>query len=90
VLHDSLPARWPAVGDLRIDDAGRIWIQLAGPVRQLPEWAVFSAEGTYLRSVLLPAGTVLHAVRGTRLYAEQKGAGDVPRVVVFEVRGAPQ
>jgi hypothetical protein len=88
-LRDSLPARWPAVADVLVDDAGRIWIGLAGPRERPPEWAVFSPDGQYLRSVLLPAGTVLRSVRGTRLYAERRDSADVPRVVVLATEETP-
>ena len=89
VLGDSLPARWPAVGDLRVDDRDRLWINLAGPLDQPVEWAVFSPDGRYLRSVFLPPRTTLHAVRAGRAYADRVDATGVPRVVVFGIRPEP-
>jgi hypothetical protein len=89
VLADSLPARWPAVGDLRVDDRDRVWISLAGPLDQPVEWAVFSAGGRYLRSVFLPPRTTLHAVRAGRAYADRVDAAGVPRVMVLGIRPEP-
>lgn len=89
VLGDSLPARWPAVGDLRVDERDRIWISLAGPFDQPVEWAVFSPSGRYLRSVFLPPRTTLHVIRSGRAYAERVDSSAVPHVVVFELRPVP-
>lgn len=89
VIGDSVPARWPAVADLRVDDGDRIWLGLAGPLDQPVEWTVFSPSGRYLHSVFFPAGTTLHAVRSGRAYAERVDSSGVPHVVVFEVRPQP-
>jgi hypothetical protein len=89
VLDDSLPERWPALQDLRVDDRDRLWIRLSGPADQLAEWAVFAADGRYTRSVLLPPRTTLHAVRSGRVYADRVDSAGVPRVVGFELRQQP-
>jgi len=89
VMDDSLPARWPAVGDLLVDDRDRVWINLAGPLDEPAEWAVFSPDGRYLRSVFLPPRTTLHAVRAGRAYADRVDAAGVPQVIVFGIRPEP-
>jgi hypothetical protein len=89
VLADSLPARWPAVADLRVDDRDRIWINLPGPVDQPVEWAVFSPSGRYRRSVFLPPRTVLHAIRSGRAFTDRTDSTGVPHVVVFELHPEP-
>lgn len=89
VMVDSLPTRWPAVGDLRVDDRDRLWINLAGPLDQPVEWAVFSQGGRYLRSVFLPPRTTLHAVRAGRAYASRVDADGVPQVIVFGISPEP-
>jgi len=89
VMDDSLPARWPAVGELLVDDRDRVWINLAGPLDQPVEWAVFSPDGRYLRSVFLPPRTTLHAVRAGRAYADRVDAAGVPQVIVFGIRPEP-
>jgi hypothetical protein len=87
-LADSLPARWPAVADVRVDDRDRVWIALSASPSQPVEWAVFSDRGRYLRSVMFPAGTTLHAIRAGRAYADRKNEAGVPRVLVFDVHPA--
>jgi len=89
VLADSLPARWPAIEDLRVDDRDQPWIRLSGPPDQPAEWAVFTPAGRYKRSVILPPRTTLHAVRSGRAYAGRVDASGVPQVVVFELRPEP-
>lgn len=86
VLADSLPPRWPVVTDVRTDDRGRVWIALAGPLNEPVEWAVFSAGGRYLRSVFLPPGSTLHAIRAGRAYTARADSAGVPRVTVYGIR----
>lgn len=89
VLADSLPTRWPAIEDLRVDDRDQPWIRLSGPLDQPAEWAVFTPAGRYRRSVVLPARTTLHAIRAGRAYAARVDSSGVPQVVVFELRPLP-
>lgn len=85
-LQDSLHERWPAVRDVIVDDQDRIWMALAGSTRQGTELAAFSANGTYLGSVLIPAGTDVRRVRGNRVFGSRMDDDDVPHVVVYEMR----
>jgi len=82
-LADSTPSHWPAVRDLLVDDADRVWIGLAGPRGAPREWAVFTPGGAYLRSVLVPEQVTLRAVRRGRLYGDQSNDDGVPSVVVL-------
>lgn len=86
VLADSTPERWPDVRQALMDDRDRLWLALGGSLRQETEWAAFSAEGAYLGSVLVPAGSDVRVVRadGT-LYAERVDENDVPHVVVYRM-----
>lgn len=88
-LADSVPERWPAVRDLLVDDRDRIWLALGGDARAETEWAVFTPEGRYLASTVVPAGVTVRAVRGGRLYAERPDEDGVPRVVVFRLGRLP-
>ncbi|HEX8904254.1 MAG TPA: 6-bladed beta-propeller [Longimicrobiaceae bacterium] len=83
VLNDSTPERWPAVRDLLADEAGRLWIGLGGPPSGEVEWAVFTPEGRYLRSVFTAPGTRLRAVRGQTLYVERRSDDGVPHLAIF-------
>jgi hypothetical protein len=59
---------------------------LAGSTRQGTEWVTFSADGTYLGSVLVPARTDVRRVRGNLVYGSRMDDDDVPHVVVYEMR----
>lgn len=86
VLRDSLPARWPAVRNVLIDDRDRIWMQLGGSARQETEWAAFNTSGAYLGSMVVPAGREVHLIRGDgAVYASRLDENDVPRVVVYRM-----
>jgi hypothetical protein len=60
----------PAVLDMLLDDAGRLWARLpeARPGLDARIWRVFSPEGTWITDVDLPPGFDLHAVRAGLLY----------------------
>jgi len=85
VLADSLPERWPAVRGLLADEDGRLWVGLSGADPDTEEWAVFTADGGYLRSVLVPRGLSVRAVRAGVLYAVRTDELDVPEVVSFRL-----
>ncbi|HET7463287.1 MAG TPA: hypothetical protein VFJ82_18680 [Longimicrobium sp.] len=82
-LSDSVPRTWPAVREMLVDDADRLWMALPGPRDTPREWAVFTSGGRYMRSVLVPEGVTLWAVRSARLYGERKDDDDVPAIVVL-------
>jgi hypothetical protein len=82
-LADSAPSHWPAVRDLLVDDAGRLWIALAGPRGDTREWAVFTPEGRYVRSVMVPGPVTLRAIRRGRLIGERANDDGVPSIVVL-------
>jgi hypothetical protein len=82
-LADSTPRAWPAVRDFVVDDADRVWIALPDHTPDGTEWAVFTREGRYLRSVVVPAGVTLRSVRAGRLYGVRRDENDVPQAVVL-------
>jgi len=82
-LADSVPRTWPAVRDLLVDDANRLWIGLAGPRGTPREWAVFTPEGRYLRSVIVPEQVTVRSVRRGLVYGDQANHDGVPSIVVF-------
>ncbi len=85
VLADSLPERWPAVRGLLADEEGRLWVGLSGADPDTEEWAVFTADGGYLRSVLVPRGLSVRAVRADVLYGVRTDELDVPEVVSYRL-----
>ncbi|HYW12509.1 MAG TPA: hypothetical protein VE871_11130 [Longimicrobium sp.] len=86
VLSDSAASRWPAVRAFLVDDRDRLWFELGGSRAQETEWAAFSADGAYLGSVLIPAGSDVRLIRGDgSIYAARKDESDVPHVVVYRM-----
>jgi hypothetical protein len=78
-----IPAAKPIIGQVRIDDAGRVWVQVAidGPVQR---WEVYSSGGTPIAEVSSPVA--LHArgplsIRGDLVYGVTMDPDDVVRVV---------
>lgn len=89
VLRDSLPDRWPAVEEMLVDDRGRLWLSLAGPHERHVEWVLFSSDGRYQGSVLLPPEVELRLVQGGKLYGTRTDDTGVPRIVTFQLSRAP-
>ncbi|MBB4636926.1 hypothetical protein [Longimicrobium terrae] len=91
VLKDSLPERWPAVRGVLLDDRDRIWMQLGGGTRRNAEWAAFDGNGSYLGSMLIPAGSEVRLIRGDgTVYASRADSDDVPHVVVYRMARTPR
>lgn len=90
VLRDSLPARWPAVRQVLVDDKDRLWMQLGGSASRETEWAAFTPEGRYLGSFLVSAAEPVLLIRAGLVYTTRLDENDVPRVVVHRMaRGIP-
>jgi hypothetical protein len=86
-LTEAFRARWqtwPAVQDMLVDDASRIWIH---PVTQTPDakWLAFDARGTQLATLSLPRNVQPRLIRGDRLYGVGRDSLDVESVVVYRL-----
>ena len=91
------PERLPAVTGFAAGPAGTIWVRGARPpelmtshvlyarppVREFwsRNWDVFSAEGRWLGTVVLPARFMLYRIRGRDLYGVEEDDLDVQHVV---------
>ncbi len=85
---DEVPVseRFPAVADLRVDDADRIWVQRyprpgAGPER---EWLVFGRDRRFLCRATIQAGFAITRIQGDRLIGRVQDDADVEYI---QVRG---
>ena len=88
VLEEGAPYMWPALTGLAVDDEQRIWVGGRSESRSDKwEWTAFTQEGSKVGSVLLPAGFVVHAVRGGRLFGVITDELDVPRIRVYRLTG---
>lgn len=86
-LAAARPERWPAATNFLIDDLDRLWFALGGPADAETEWVAFTREGTYLGSLMAPAGTSLRLIRSDgRVYATRLGDDHVPSVVVLQMQ----
>ena len=88
VLEQGAPYMWPALTGLAVDDEQRIWVGgRSESWSEEWEWTAFTQEGSKVGSVLLPAGFVVHAVRGGRLFGVITDELDVPRIRVYRLGG---
>jgi hypothetical protein len=85
---DEVPVseRFPAVADLRVDDADRIWVQRyprpgAGPER---DWLVFGRDRRFLCRATIQAGFAITRIQGDRLIGRVQDDADVEYI---QVRG---
>ena len=85
-LREGAPYVWPALTGLVVDDEDRIWPGIRTADRSFVEWAAFTADGTHLMSVELPAEYEVHAVRGGRIIGVASDELDVPRVMAYRLR----
>lgn len=84
-LEDSLPARWPAVREVLVDDRDRVWMELAGPLTAQTEWAAFSNDGSYVGSMLVPPGASVYHITGSTVLAKKEDHEGAPRLVKYRM-----
>lgn len=88
---DILPEALPALGDLLVDDGGRIWVSRFHPTtdrwNQSAAWHVLDPAGSPLARVVLPDRSRLVAVRGRRVALVQRDELEVEHLRVFTVVG---
>jgi len=82
-----LPEVRPALGELLLDDAGRLWVSRFAPTTepwdQQHMWHVLDATGRPLARLTLPEGTRLVAVSRDRLAVVRRDELDVEHVEVY-------
>ncbi|HEU0015948.1 MAG TPA: 6-bladed beta-propeller [Longimicrobium sp.] len=81
-LDEAAKGGWPALDEMVVDDAGRVWLRLSGGETETREWLIFSGDGRYERSAFLPAGTVIHQVRANRVFTSVDPEEE-PRIAVY-------
>jgi hypothetical protein len=79
---------WPLFREMVVDDAGRVWLGLLGRRGEPVHWTAFDASGARVASMDLPENVSLRVLRGSRAYAVELDADDVPRVVIYDLRPA--
>ena len=95
------PDRMPALGHVRVDDDGSLWVQDFSPWTDEPtHWTVFDDDGRPIGRVHLPARFTLHQIGSDFVLGTSAGELDVQQVVVYGLtrasslavatRGGPQ
>ncbi|HEY7768370.1 6-bladed beta-propeller [Longimicrobium sp.] len=87
-VEEAAPRTWPAMRTFVMDDRGRAWIGLPSAEGQPSEWLVYQADGRFVGSAQLPAGSTVMRVAGSRLIALYTDELDVPRLVAYRVDDA--
>ncbi|HEU4631543.1 MAG TPA: hypothetical protein VFS08_17445 [Gemmatimonadaceae bacterium] len=82
----ALPVRerMPAVAQLVVDDAGRLWaMDFLAPRDSAATWRVFDAEGGYLGTVSMPRTFTVHEIADDRVLGVYRDENDVEQVRVY-------
>ncbi len=83
VVSDTLPA----IGSVRIDDVGRIWVQEFVPVdeERAADWYVLDGNGTFVARVVVPRGFDPRAFSGDQVWGVRLDDLDVPYVERYRI-----
>lgn len=96
---DAYESVVPAFSELRVDDAGRLWVRTpdlrdaprAGQLNTMPlvpsRWSVFSRDGVWLNDVTLPANFKPLEIGADYLLAVARNTDDVETVVLHRLVG---
>lgn len=95
-IRQHVPDRWPAIKDVVVDDAGRMWVGLITPPTEEQEWILLETDGEYVCSLLLPPSRMrttvtamnsgIRAASHDRIYTvEIDPETDAPGIVVYQI-----
>ncbi len=84
VVSDTLPA----FGTVRIDDAGRIWVQEFVPVfeERAAQWYVLDSSGTFVARAIAPRGFDPRVFSGDEVWGVRLDDLDVPYVERYRIQ----
>lgn len=89
VLVDSVPAAWPAMVDLVVDEADGVWFGLRGSGGAADKWVLCDKEGRFTGTVKLPPTVTPVAVRGGLMYAVARDEDEVPSIRAYRLANSP-
>lgn len=88
VADVPIPARWPPIGSLIVDDANRVWVRTHRPDDALEAtWHVFTASGQYLDDIVVPRGFTARVIRDGLLAGVWRDELDVQSVRLYRIEG---
>lgn len=77
---------WPLLQALLVDDAGTIWLAVAGQRGEPVHWTGVDGRGRRVGAFDLPERVKLHLIRGGAAYGVSLDDDDVPRVVIYDLK----
>jgi hypothetical protein len=90
---DLLPPRLPALGQVLLDDTGRLWVSpfelMKSRWGQEDAWHVLDESGHPLARVALPSNAYLAAVKRDRIAVVTRDSLDVQHLRVFAIQAVP-
>lgn len=86
VVADSMPAAWPMLGAMVVDNHNGVWFGLTGAGGSIGRWVWCDADGAFRGSLTLPPNVSLAAIRDSVLYAISRDDNDVPSILVLHLK----
>ena len=83
-LISSFPDTKPIYADYKIDDQGRIWVQMFNREEDT-EWVLFSDDGDPLYKLSLPDGNNLRTVRHGSIYTVENTEEGLPVINIYSI-----
>jgi hypothetical protein len=86
IKSDSLPNKWPAFNSPELDDKGRLWISTIVKNIKVNQWCVLNPKGKLIARFTWPRSRKIEIIKNGYLYAKQKDAKGVPRIVKYKIQ----
>ncbi len=84
-LISSFPDTKPIYSDYKIDDEGRIWVQMFNDEEDT-DWMIFSRDGEPQHKVTLPGSNRLRTIRHGNIYSVETNDDGLPVVNIFAIQ----
>jgi hypothetical protein len=86
--REELPATWPVLDELFVDDENRLWIATLGKDENVYTWWLTNEFGRLLAQFTWPRDREIKDVKGGYLYARETDNMDVSQIIrySFELR----
>jgi len=81
----ELPATWPALNDMLIDDENRLWISTIVEDDEIYEWWVLKDTGELLARFDWPRNKEIKVVKNGKLYTEETDKNGLARIVRYRI-----
>lgn len=88
VLADSMPAAWPTLRDIVVDDRDGVWFGVTGEGGRVDRWVLCDREGVFRGSLKLPPNVMLAAVRDNLLFGVAQDENQVPTIHLYRFKRA--